>query len=99
MFIQIYGSLGDSGRVTLEEKGAFKKNGKDEFELELIDVGDITKIRLGHDGAGLGSGWFVNKVVVRNMTSGEDVTLFDCVLFFSLIFYFFKKTIEILLDW
>jgi hypothetical protein len=99
VFINIYGSLGDSGQVKLEEKGAFKKDSADEFEVELVDVGDITKIRIGHDGAGLGSGWFLNKVVIRNQTTGQEVIhslrcLFVCLFVFCNSFLNLSRSID-----
>jgi lipoxygenase homology domain-containing protein 1 len=32
------------------------------FGVECADLGNLTKIRIGHDGAGFGSGWFLDKV-------------------------------------
>ena len=72
----IYGQQGavvsDTGDLALEEKGAFEKDKTDIFELELVDLGEITKIRVGHDGTGLGAAWFLNKIVIRNGTTGKE---------------------------
>lgn len=36
--------------------------------MQLEDVGDkIEKIRVGHDGTGLGAGWHLDKVEVRRL--------------------------------
>ena len=32
------------------------------FQIEAADIGRIQKIRIGHDGAGMFSGWFLEKV-------------------------------------
>ena len=32
------------------------------FQIELADVGRILKVRIGHDGKGMMSGWFLDKV-------------------------------------
>jgi hypothetical protein len=37
-----------------------------EFGVECADIGNLTKIRIGHDGKGFGSGWFLEKVYVTN---------------------------------
>ena len=37
----------------------------DKFVLETGYLGDIEKVIIGHDGDGVGSGWFLNKVVVK----------------------------------
>jgi hypothetical protein len=34
----------------------------DVFGVECPDLGNLTKIRIGHDGSGIGSGWFLDKV-------------------------------------
>lgn len=31
-------------------------------QIEMADVGPLLKIRVGHDGAGMFSGWFLDKV-------------------------------------
>ena len=36
----------------------------DEYTLELEDLGEIEKIRIGHDNSGPGPGWYVDDVVV-----------------------------------
>lgn len=37
----------------------------DTFRLEAVDLGELTKIRIGHDNRGVGPGWFLDKVSVR----------------------------------
>ena len=37
------------------------------FQIEAADIGRIQKIRIGHDGTGMFSGWFVEKVVYTYM--------------------------------
>ena len=32
------------------------------MQVESEDIGKLTKIRIGHDGAGFGSAWFLEKV-------------------------------------
>ncbi len=34
----------------------------DVFGVESSDLGNLTKLRIGHDGTGFGSGWFLEKV-------------------------------------
>ena len=45
------------------------------FGVETNDLENLTKIRIGHDGAGFGSGWFLDKVCILS------------VLFLSILFY------------
>jgi hypothetical protein len=34
----------------------------DTFRLEGIDLGELIKLRIGHDNRGVGPGWFLDKV-------------------------------------
>jgi hypothetical protein len=34
----------------------------DTFRLEGIDLGELVKLRIGHDNRGVGPGWFLDKV-------------------------------------
>lgn len=44
------------------------------FVLQLEDIGDkIDKLRIGHDGSGLGAGWHLNKVEVRKLSKKGKV--------------------------
>jgi lipoxygenase homology domain-containing protein 1 len=43
--------------------------GTDTFGVECADLGNLTKIRIGHDGKGFGSGWFLEKVYITNPIS------------------------------
>ena len=36
-----------------------------------VDIGDITKITIGHDNSGKGPGWFLDGVKIRNMRTGK----------------------------
>jgi hypothetical protein len=44
------------------------------MSLKLEDVGDITKLRIGHDNAGLFAGWHLEKVEVRTLNNAGKVT-------------------------
>jgi hypothetical protein len=46
--VQIYGTKGDSGKRKLEGSDKnFKRNSTDTFGVECVDLGQITKIRVG----------------------------------------------------
>ena len=40
----------------------------DQFKLEDVDVGEIQKIRIGHDDDGLAAGWFLGKGLFSNVS-------------------------------
>jgi hypothetical protein len=67
-----YGKLGDSGVIKLEgARDCFERNKTDIFEFECPDLGDLTKIRIGHDNSKLGSSWFLDKVIVTNLATNK----------------------------
>ncbi len=37
------------------------------LQIEAKDVGKVFKIRVGHDGSGIGSGWFLETVDVKRL--------------------------------
>ncbi|KAJ8405697.1 hypothetical protein AAFF_G00316770 [Aldrovandia affinis] len=71
IFIQIYGDLGKTEVMTLKSRSNnFERGTTEIFKIEATDVGKIFKIRIGHDGSGLGDGWFLDAVAVRRLTMG-----------------------------
>jgi hypothetical protein len=50
----------------------FERGSTDVFEFNAPSTGKpMSKIRIGHDGAGIGAGWHLAKVVVENLRTGE----------------------------
>ena len=47
------------------------------FGVECADLGNLTKLRIGHDGSGFGSGWFLDKVYITNPLT-EQQWVFLC---------------------
>ncbi|GIL93968.1 hypothetical protein Vretimale_245, partial [Volvox reticuliferus] len=78
VFIQMFGDEGETGRIKLDNPGKndFERGNTDVFLFEDKNVGNLRKIRIGHDGAGLGAGWHLQRVVVENLTTGQ-VVVFD----------------------
>lgn len=78
--ITIYGTHGDSGPIKLPAaNAAFEPGGVDVFDLDLPYLGCMDKVMVGHDGTGFGSGWHLDRVVVRNITRREGA-VFPCAL-------------------
>ena len=50
----------------------------DEFIVEAVTVKKFSKIRIGHDGENPGAGWFLDKVVVRQVDNPDYDTTFEC---------------------
>lgn len=44
----------------------------DEFIVEAVAIGQVHRVRIGHNGKGGGCGWFLEKVVVREDGQAES---------------------------
>ena len=52
----------------------FERGKMDQFKLEDVDVGEIQKIRIGHDDDGLAAGWFLGKGTFSLFYLAPDLT-------------------------
>ena len=52
----------------------FERGQTDEFELEIPDIGAVSAIELSHDGRGVGSGWYVDEVLVERVGTLAEAT-------------------------
>ncbi|XP_062503862.1 lipoxygenase homology domain-containing protein 1-like isoform X2 [Corticium candelabrum] len=75
----IFGERGDTGsrqlRSSKTNKNKFENGKVDQFHVEAVSLGNINRIRIGHDGTGPGAGWFLEKVEVKE---GQQCYLFMC---------------------
>ena len=55
-------------------KNKFERGKVDIFKVAAPDVGRIRKIRIGHNGRGVGSGWFVDKIEITAAALGKKYT-------------------------
>ncbi|KAF7667477.1 hypothetical protein LDENG_00061370 [Lucifuga dentata] len=83
VFINLIGSLGDTGDRELihckNNVNKFEKGNMDEFLIEAVTIGQISRVRIGHDGRGGGCSWFLDKVVVREEGQAETQAVeFPC---------------------
>lgn len=78
MFAEIFGKNGSSGQRKLESSGNnFERGSTDQFSVEAVDLGELVKLRIGHDGSGFGSGWFLENVVIINEKVNQQ-WVFNC---------------------
>ena len=50
----------------------------DDFKIEALDLGQLTRLVIGHDNKGLfGAAWMLDRVEVTNMSDQSTVT-FPC---------------------
>ena len=50
---------------------------KDIFEIPAVDLGKLSKVKVTHDGAGVGSGWLLDKVVVKETEDAKQQYVFS----------------------
>ncbi|GCB79511.1 hypothetical protein scyTo_0020217, partial [Scyliorhinus torazame] len=75
VFIQIYGELGKTEQIRLRSRSDnFVRGATEMFKIEALNVGKLVKLRIGHDGSGLGPGWFLDSVIINrlNVRTVED---------------------------
>ncbi|XP_060083246.1 lipoxygenase homology domain-containing protein 1-like [Ylistrum balloti] len=82
VFLQLFGERGDTGRRMLltsrNNSNKFEQGSMDAFEIEAVDLDNLTKVKVGHDGSNAGSGWYLDKVVVREFESAKESFVFQC---------------------
>lgn len=44
----------------------------DEFIIEAVAIGQVRRVRIGHDGKGGGCAWYLDKVIVREEGQAES---------------------------
>lgn len=77
VFITLIGADASSGEATLDTASFddFERNTTTNYTVDAgRNIGAVRQIRLRHDNTGVGPGWFVGRVVVRNNATGEQVT-------------------------
>ncbi|XP_010119318.1 PREDICTED: lipoxygenase homology domain-containing protein 1 [Chlamydotis macqueenii] len=73
VFMQIYGETGKTELIILENRSNnFERGTTDIFKREAADVGKIYKIRIGHDGKGIGDGWFLESVTLKRLATKTE---------------------------
>ena len=51
---------------------------KDVFEIPAVDLGKLTKVKVTHDGAGEGSGWLLDRIIVKESEDADRQYVFNC---------------------
>ncbi|CAG5986167.1 unnamed protein product [Menidia menidia] len=70
VFCQIYGEEGKTEVLVLKSRSNnFERGTTEIFKIEALDVGKIYKIRVYHDGSGIGDGWFLETVEIKRLTT------------------------------
>uniref|UniRef100_A0A3Q4HDX9 Lipoxygenase homology PLAT domains 1b n=1 Tax=Neolamprologus brichardi TaxID=32507 RepID=A0A3Q4HDX9_NEOBR len=79
VFITMYGVNGDSGKRHLRQKfrNLFERGRTDRFVLEMLDLGELLRVKVEHDGTSPNSGWYLECIEVTN-TANSVTTIFQC---------------------
>ncbi|XP_072460708.1 lipoxygenase homology domain-containing protein 1-like isoform X3 [Notamacropus eugenii] len=76
-----YGEKRSSGPIILGsgKHQLFKPNSADIFKINLKDVGELYKIRIGHDNSGKDPSWYLEEIKLEEIATGEVFSLtVDC---------------------
>ena len=87
MHITVYGTEGDTSKVTLKKsqfKDKFERGQIDIFEVDRSNIGAVRKVVIGHDGSGFfkSSSWYCEWVMVEVPALGTSYN-FPCGRWFS----------------
>ncbi|CAF3723658.1 unnamed protein product [Rotaria sp. Silwood1] len=81
VYIIIFGENNDTGKIPLVKstthKNPFERGNADLFEIENIDVGQLKKIKIGHDDSDLLSDWLLERVEINIPKLGRT-WIFPC---------------------
>ncbi|GFH09152.1 uncharacterized protein mot51, partial [Haematococcus lacustris] len=70
----VFGDKGQTPSTKLESShNNFERGQRDEFVIESVDIGKITKLQIGHDDAGLAPAWHLSHVEVLSQATGQRV--------------------------
>uniref|UniRef100_A0A8D0GZA6 Lipoxygenase homology PLAT domains 1 n=1 Tax=Sphenodon punctatus TaxID=8508 RepID=A0A8D0GZA6_SPHPU len=78
-FITVFGVNGNSGKRAIKQKfrNLFERGRTNRFYLEILELGELRKVRLEHDNTGIAPGWLVERVEVTHSATGVT-TIFPC---------------------
>ncbi|KAJ6650687.1 hypothetical protein lerEdw1_004923, partial [Lerista edwardsae] len=79
VFITVFGAYGDSGKRALKQRyrNLFERGKDNRFYLEILELGELKKVRIEHDNSGISAGWLVERVEITNSATGVT-TNFPC---------------------
>ena len=73
----LIGSAENSGKRKLStSRDNFERGSRDVFFLEMPDVGELTALKIGHDGGGFGPAWCLDRVIVSDESDPSSAVVF-----------------------
>jgi hypothetical protein len=46
--------------------------------VEAVDLGRLEKVKVSHDGLGGGSGWYLDKITIKEAADASEKYVFEC---------------------
>ncbi|KAK2179893.1 hypothetical protein NP493_465g00008 [Ridgeia piscesae] len=81
VYVVLYGERGDTGRRRLVYSNnpvKFQEDQVDVFEIEAVSLGEVTQCIVSHDGDGIGEGWYLDEILVRDGPDASHEYVFPC---------------------
>ncbi|XP_048706971.2 lipoxygenase homology domain-containing protein 1 isoform X4 [Caretta caretta] len=76
VYMTLFGSSGNTEEMRLEKNGErFERGQEDTFIMEIADIAPLRKMRIRTDGKGTRPDWFLEKIIMKNL-SNQEVTTF-----------------------
>uniref|UniRef100_G1RKM4 Lipoxygenase homology domain-containing protein 1 n=1 Tax=Nomascus leucogenys TaxID=61853 RepID=G1RKM4_NOMLE len=96
VYLCLFGDVGDTGERLLyncrNNTDLFEKGNADEFTIESVTMRNVRRVRIRHDGKGSGSGWYLDRVLVREEGQPEsDNVEFPCLRYMRLACWCFLQ--------
>lgn len=86
VYITIFGTLSASESILLDNHPRNFETGRlDIFQLQLSNLGEITKIKLGQDGSGDSPNWLVDKILIKDLLTNKQFFFFPSDWFSSIL--------------
>ncbi|KXZ56858.1 hypothetical protein GPECTOR_1g774 [Gonium pectorale] len=84
VFLVLYGDKNTSGEVKLENgPDNFSRGRTDTFLVDLLPLGNVHQLRIGHDAKGKNPRWHLDRVIVRDKTANTGPLVFPCGHWFA----------------
>jgi len=83
VFLTLVGTDGRVDKARLDnDKDNFERGRIDVFSIDTLDLGELKQAIIGHDGKGVGSAWYLDKVFIVNEVTNQR-WMFPCKKWFD----------------
>ncbi|XP_066545811.1 oxygen-regulated protein 1 [Amia ocellicauda] len=77
VYLYAYGENGVSGPVILGngKHQLFNPNSADTFQVNLSNIGEMYKLRIGHDNSGEDPGWYMEEIILHELATDREISI------------------------